>query len=141
MPQEDKQLFENLPTDLNVEQKKIFSKLDELKQDIKNGKSFDYEDSILSGDRIAFVQTFYDDEKKHPHQYFGYNYTTQACTFCEYSQEGPEKQMMNYYNGSLQIEDFKDGVIYEEVSYKNNQLNGHVLQRYANGQVKEDAYY
>ena len=136
------QIFQGLPTDLNAEQKKIFSKLDELKQDIKNGKSFDYEDSILSGDRIAFVQTFYDNEKKQPHQYFGYNYTTQACTFCEYSQEGPEKQMMNYdINGRLHIEDFKNGLLYEEVSYKNNQLNGHVLQRYANGQVKEDAYY
>ena len=33
MLQEGKQLFENLPTDLNAEQNKIFSKLDELKQE------------------------------------------------------------------------------------------------------------
>ena len=142
MLQEGKQLFENLPTDLNAEQNKIFSKLDELKQDIENGILFDYEDRILSGERIAFIQTYYDAEKKQPYQYFGYNYMTQDCTFCEYSAEGPEKQMMNYdINGHLHIEDFKDGLIYEEVGYKNNQLNGHVLQRYPNGQVKENAYY
>ncbi len=141
MPQEDKKLFLQLPPDLNAEQKQMFAKLDILKQDIENGSVFDYEDSILSGDRIAFVQTFYDDEKKRPHKYFGYNYGTGACTFCEYSAEGPEKQMMSYYDGSLQIEDFKEGLIYEEIGYKNNQLEGHVLQRYPNGQMKEDAYY
>ena len=136
-----RKMFEGLPAVLNEEQRKMFDKLDGIKHDIFQGIPYEYSELKNVYGKDVSIQTFYDDEKKKPCKFFGYNYETGNCSFCEYTQEGPEKQMANYVEGHLQIEDFKDGIIYEEVEYKGGQLHGHVLQRYPNGQVKEDAYY
>lgn len=126
----------------NAEQQILFEKLDEMKKEIERGVYNTYSSSIFHGNFEEVYETFFDDEKKRPHKYFMYDYGSNNGRFCEYTEEGPEKQIMTYdSDGRLYIEDFKDGLIYEEVSYKNSQLHGYVLQRHQNGNIKEEGYY
>ncbi|MBR5130276.1 MAG: toxin-antitoxin system YwqK family antitoxin [Alphaproteobacteria bacterium] len=126
----------------NAEQQLLFGKLDEIKKEIESGVFSTYSSSNFYGNFVEGYETFFDEEKKRPHKYFMYDYGTNNGRFCEYSDEGPEKQMMTYdSDGRLRIEDFKDGLIYEEMSYKNGKKEGYYLKRHPNGKVQEEGFY
>ena len=127
---------------MNMEQNILFEKLEEIKKEIEEGICNIYSSSNFHGDFSEIYETFFDDEKKCPHKYFIYDYGTNNGRFCEYSEQGPEKQLMTYSSdGSLCIEDFKNGVAYKEVTYKDGKKNGYYLNAYPNGCLKEEGFY
>lgn len=128
--------------EMNAEQKMLFEKLDEIKKDIESGASNTYSSSNFHGDFSEGYETFFDDEKKCPHKYFMYDYGSNNGRFCEYSKQGPEKQLMTYSeDGYLCVEDFKNGLLYKETTYKDGKKNGYYLNSYPNGGLKEEGYY
>lgn len=127
---------------MNAEQKILFEKLYEIKKDIESGIPNTYSSSNFNGDFSEVYETFFDEEKTRPYKYFMYDYGTNNGRFCEYSEQGPEKQLMTYSeDGSLCIEDFKNGKTYQEVTYKDGKKEGYYINSYPDGTLKEEGYY
>ena len=129
---------------INVEQKVVLDKIDELKRELDTCVAQTHETHFYAEDeRIDSIETFYDKDKTKPHKYCWYNHKNGACGYCEYAENGPEKETANYYaDGQLILCRFNNrGVCCYERGYKNGLLNGGYSDSYPDGQVQISGRY
>ncbi len=127
---------------MNKEQETIFAKLDEIKRDIAGGAVSNYtKNSFAEDEYIEVFETFHDSDKKQMHKLFWHNHKTGACGYREYTEEGPEKQTMDYYpDGQLTVCRYQKGKCYDEIGYKNGLLNGPYIRKISDRLLEEGSY-